>query len=64
VKDGGAYDRDGASDGSVETDLAIVTYTAAEPTPSGSGESGCSLGGSALTLLLLAVPAVTILRQR
>ncbi|MCF7936312.1 MAG: hypothetical protein K9L28_08230, partial [Synergistales bacterium] len=46
VKDGGAYDRDGASDGSVETDLAIVTYTAAEPTPSGSGESGCSLGGS------------------
>ncbi|MCF7936731.1 MAG: hypothetical protein K9L28_10370, partial [Synergistales bacterium] len=64
VKDGGAYDRDGAADGSVETDLAIVTYTAAEPTPGGDGGGGCSLGGSALALLLLAIPAMAILRRR
>ncbi|MCF7936719.1 MAG: S8 family serine peptidase [Synergistales bacterium] len=62
VRDGGTYDRDGATDGSVETDLAVVAYTPAEPTPSGDGGGGCRLGFAPVALLLL-LPVLMIRRR-
>ncbi|MCF7935661.1 MAG: right-handed parallel beta-helix repeat-containing protein [Synergistales bacterium] len=68
VKDNGDYDLDQVV-GTVETDVAIVTYQAAtptgEPSPTGTGDSGggCSMGPSALALLLLIVPGLLALRR-